>query len=101
MIETQVRSVSQELILARPRGFCAGVERAIEIVEIALKIYPPPVYVYHEIVHNSYVVKDLGNRGAIFVNSVEETPDNSVLIFSAHGVSPAIKAQAKAKNLKV
>ena len=93
--------VPGSILLVKPRGFCAGVERAIEIVEIALKIYPPPVYVYHEIVHNTYVVKDLGSRGAIFVNSVEETPDNSVLIFSAHGVSPEIRAQAKAKNLKV
>jgi 4-hydroxy-3-methylbut-2-enyl diphosphate reductase len=64
-------------------------------------VYPAPVYVYHEIVHNTYVVKDLGSRGAIFVNSVAETPDNSVLIFSAHGVSPEIRAQAVKKNLKV
>lgn len=94
-------SVPGKLFLAQPRGFCAGVERAIEIVEIALKIYPPPVYVFHEIVHNSYVVKDLGSRGAIFVNSVAETPDGSVLIFSAHGVSPEIREQTKTKKLKV
>lgn len=94
-------NVPTNLLLVKPRGFCAGVERAIEIVDIALKIYPPPVYVYHEIVHNTYVVKDLGNRGAIFVNSVAETPDNSVLIFSAHGVSPEVRNEAAAKNLRV
>lgn len=88
-------------MLAKPRGFCAGVERAIEIVEIALKIYPRPVYVYHEIVHNSYVVKDLGSRGAVFVDSVSEVPDGAVLIFSAHGVSPEIREQTRTKNLKV
>ena len=93
-------SIPNELLLAKPRGFCAGVERAIEIVEIALKIYPPPVYVYHEIVHNTHVVKDLGSRGAIFVNSVSEVPDGGVLIFSAHGVSPEIRAEAVAKKLK-
>jgi len=91
----------KRIILARPRGFCAGVERAIDIVEIALKIYPPPVYVFHEIVHNTHVVKDLGSRGAIFVNSVSETPDGGVLIFSAHGISPEVRAQAHAKKLKV
>ncbi|MBI1979632.1 MAG: 4-hydroxy-3-methylbut-2-enyl diphosphate reductase [Elusimicrobia bacterium] len=91
----------QKLILARPRGFCAGVERAIEIVEIALKVYPPPVYVYHEIVHNRYVVQDLGGRGAIFVDSVSEVPDRGVLVFSAHGVSPEIREQTKSKKLKV
>src|SRR3990167_617305 len=100
-METKSVSVPDKLFLAQPRGFCAGVERAIEIVEIALKIYPPPVYVFHEIVHNSYVVKDLGSRGAIFVNSVGETPDGSVLIFSAHGVSPEIREQTKTKKLKV
>lgn len=101
---SQVSTIPQtpkRLILAKPRGFCAGVERAIEIVDIALKIYPPPVYVYHEIVHNSYVVKDLGDRGAIFVDSVGETPDGSVLIFSAHGVPPEIRAQAKRKRLRI
>lgn len=101
MSQRTIPSVPQRLLLAKPRGFCAGVERAIEIVEIALKIYPPPVYVFHEIVHNSYVVKDLGSRGAIFVNSVAEAPDGSVLIFSAHGISPEVRAQAKAKKLKV
>lgn len=101
MQETAVLNIPQQILLAKPRGFCAGVERAIEIVEIALKIYPRPVYVFHEIVHNSYVVKDLGARGAIFVNSVSEVPDGSVLIFSAHGISPEVRAQADQKKLKV
>ena len=94
-------SIPEKILLVKPRGFCAGVERAIEIVEIALKIYPLPVYVYHEIVHNTYVVKDLGARGAIFVNSVDEVPDHSVLVFSAHGVSPEIRQQTVTKKLKV
>ncbi len=93
--------VPKRLILAKPRGFCAGVERAIDIVEIALKIYPAPVYVFHEIVHNTHVVKDLGSRGAIFVDGVSEVPNGGVLIFSAHGVSPAIREEAKTKNLKL
>ncbi len=93
-------SIPESLLLAKPRGFCAGVERAIEIVDKALKIFPAPVYVYHEIVHNTYVVKDLRSRGAIFVDSVNEVPDGAVLIFSAHGVSPEIRALAHAKKLK-
>ena len=101
MLETVIQSVPKRLILTKPRGFCAGVERAIDIVEIALKVYPPPVYVFHEIVHNTYVVKDLGSRGALFVNSVEEVPDGGVLIFSAHGISPEVRAQTHAKKLKV
>lgn len=101
MKQINVPSIPKQILLVKPRGFCAGVERAIDIVDIALKIYPPPVYVFHEIVHNSYVVKELGSRGAIFVNSVSEVPDNSVLIFSAHGVSPEVREEAKCKNLKV
>src|SRR3989344_1080290 len=101
MSSIQAPSVPKRLILAKPRGFCAGVERAIEIVEIALKIYPPPVYVFHEIVHNTHVVKDLGSRGAIFVNEILDAPDGSVLVFSAHGVSPAIREEARKKNLKL
>ncbi len=101
MTQTTLVPSLKKILLAKPRGFCAGVERAIEIVEIALKIYPPPVYVFHEIVHNSFVVKDLGSRGAIFVNGVSEAPDGSVLIFSAHGVSPEIRNQAKKKNLRL
>lgn len=100
-MQANVRHIPKSIILARPRGFCAGVERAIDIVDIALKIYPPPVYVFHEIVHNSYVVRDLGERGAIFVNSLEEVPDGAVLIFSAHGISPDVRTQASEKKLRV
>ena len=101
MSSIQAPSVPKRLILAKPRGFCAGVERAIEIVEIALKIYPPPVYVFHEIVHNTHVVKDVGSRSAIVVNEILDAPDGSVLVFSAHGVSPAIREEARKKNLKL
>jgi 4-hydroxy-3-methylbut-2-enyl diphosphate reductase len=87
--------------LAAPRGFCAGVERAIEIVERALTLYGPPVYVRKEIVHNLHVVEDLRRRGAIFVNDLSEVPAKSVTIFSAHGVSPAVRADADARELKV
>lgn len=89
------------IVLASPRGFCAGVERAIEIVENALKIYGPPVYVRHEIVHNKYVVDDLKSKGAIFVSSVDEIPIGARTIFSAHGVSDKVEEEAKARNLPV
>ncbi len=89
------------ILLARPRGFCAGVKRAIEAVEIALELFSHPVYVFHEIVHNTHVVNDLGSRGARFVEDLQEVPTGSVLIFSAHGVSPQIRSQAKAKGLQV
>ncbi|MCE2929649.1 MAG: 4-hydroxy-3-methylbut-2-enyl diphosphate reductase [Candidatus Caenarcaniphilales bacterium] len=89
-----------KIILAEPRGFCAGVNRAIEIVELALKIYGTPLYVRHEIVHNHHVVNDLKNKGVVFVETLEEVPDNSVLIFSAHGTSPKIIDTAKERGLK-
>lgn len=91
----------RKIILARPRGFCAGVKRAIETVEFALRVYPSPIYVFHEIVHNTHVVKDLGGRGARFVEDIQEVPAGAVLIFSAHGVSPEIRSQAEAKDLRV
>ena len=75
-----------KLLLANPRGFCAGVDRAIEIVERALKIFGAPIYVRHEVVHNRFVVEDLRAKGAIFIEEVSEVPDESILIFSAHGV---------------
>ncbi len=84
-----------EVVLAQPRGFCAGVVRAIDIVELAIDIYGPPVYVFHEIVHNRYVVDDLQTRGAVFVENLAEVPPGSVTIFSAHGVSTAIVKQAQ------
>ncbi|MFQ5355226.1 MAG: 4-hydroxy-3-methylbut-2-enyl diphosphate reductase [Mariprofundaceae bacterium] len=90
-----------QLILAAPRGFCAGVDRAIEIVERALEVYGAPVYVRHEIVHNRYVVEDLRAKGAVFVEEVDDAPDNSLLIFSAHGVSHAVRRAAEIRGLKV
>ncbi len=90
-----------EATLAQPRGFCAGVVRAVDIVERALERYQPPVYVLHEIVHNGHVVKDLESRGAIFVESLAEIPEGAVTIFSAHGVSSSVVAEADARGLKV
>jgi len=88
-------------VRVRPRGFCAGVVRAVDIVELALQAYGPPVYVHHEIVHNRHVVDQLRRRGAIFVESVEEVPEGSVLIFSAHGVPPRVREQARERRLRV
>jgi len=90
-----------ELILAQPRGFCAGVVRAVDIVELALEAYQPPVYVFHEIVHNRHVVDDLKKRGAIFVDRIEAIPERAVTVFSAHGVSNAVVAQAEARRLRI
>jgi 4-hydroxy-3-methylbut-2-enyl diphosphate reductase len=91
----------RKVVLAKPRGFCAGVVRAIDIVERALDYFPPPIYVFHEIVHNRYVVDKLSKRNVIFVDSLEEVPDGAVCVFSAHGVSPQIVGTAEHKNLKV
>ncbi len=88
-----------QILLANPRGFCAGVDRAISIVERALEMYGAPIYVRHEVVHNRYVVSSLRDRGAIFIEQISEVPDNAILIFSAHGVSQAVRAEAKARNL--
>lgn len=90
-----------EIILANPRGFCAGVHRAISIVERALDIFPAPIYVRHEVVHNQYVVDGLKARGAIFVEELDEVPDDNIVIFSAHGVSQAVRNEAKRRELKV
>jgi len=89
------------LYRVRPRGFCAGVVRAIEIVDLALKAYGAPIYVLHEIVHNRYVVEDLAAKGAVFVNRLEEVPVGARLIFSAHGVSPEVRAVAAERKLRV
>ncbi|QYJ77168.1 4-hydroxy-3-methylbut-2-enyl diphosphate reductase [Shewanella sp. FJAT-52076] len=89
------------ILLANPRGFCAGVDRAISIVERALELFSPPIYVRHEVVHNRYVVQNLKDRGAIFVEELDQVPDNSIVIFSAHGVSQAVRAEAKKRGLKV
>ncbi len=91
----------RKLVRVSPRGFCAGVVRAVEIVERALEIFRPPVYVHHEIVHNRYVVDQLRKSGAIFVESVEEVPNGAVLIFSAHGVPPAVREEARHRSLRV
>ena len=90
-----------ELLLANPRGFCAGVDRAIEIVERAIKLFGSPIYVRHEVVHNRFVVNDLKNKGAVFVEEVEEVPDNGILIFSAHGVSKQVQEEGKQRGLNV
>lgn len=88
-----------QILMANPRGFCAGVDRAISIVERALEIYGAPIYVRHEVVHNRYVVDDLRQRGAIFIEEISEVPDGSILIFSAHGVSQAIRQEARSRDL--
>jgi len=90
-----------DVLLANPRGFCAGVDRAIEIVEIALERFGPPVYVRHEIVHNRHVVEGLRAKGAVFVEDPAEVPPGSLLVFSAHGVSPAIRRAASERDLRV
>jgi len=101
---TQIQGTTsglRTLVRVRPRGFCAGVVRAVDIVELALEAYGRPVYVHHEIVHNRYVVDQLRRRGAIFVETIEEVPVGAVLVFSAHGVPPRVRAEAKERELKV
>src|SRR6266545_1869846 len=90
-----------EIVLGGPRGFCAGVERAIDIVEQALAVCPPPVYVRKEIVHNRHVVDELREKGAIFVDELTEVPDGATVIFSAHGISPAVREEAQRRGLRV
>jgi 4-hydroxy-3-methylbut-2-enyl diphosphate reductase len=92
---------AKTLLLLKPRGFCAGVVRAIDIVRIALDAFGPPIYVRKEIVHNSYVVEELKAKGAIFVDEVDEVPDGQRLIYSAHGVAPSVREASKLRNLKV
>ena len=90
----------QQIVLAGPRGFCAGVDRAIDIVELALQVCPPPVYVRREIVHNRHVVEALRAKGAHFVDELDEVPDDATVIFSAHGISPAVRAEAQRRRLR-
>jgi 4-hydroxy-3-methylbut-2-enyl diphosphate reductase len=95
-----VSGSSREVLLAKPRGFCAGVVRAVDIVDLALEMYGAPVYVRHEIVHNSYVVKDFESRGVIFVDHIHEVPDDAVVIFSAHGIPPDVREEAEKRGLR-
>jgi 4-hydroxy-3-methylbut-2-enyl diphosphate reductase len=89
-----------DIVLASPRGYCAGVDRAIDVVTIALELYGPPVYVRHEIVHNRHVVESLREQGAIFVDHIAEVPEGAVVVFSAHGVSPAVRGEAQQRRLR-
>ncbi len=93
--------MSSEVLLAQPRGFCAGVDRAIEIVERALTQFGAPIYVRHEIVHNAYVVEDLRSKGAIFIEDLDDVPAGNTLVFSAHGVSKAVRAEAASRGLTI
>jgi 4-hydroxy-3-methylbut-2-enyl diphosphate reductase len=93
--------MENEILLAQPRGFCAGVDRAIEIVERALQQFGAPIYVRHEIVHNAYVVNDLRNKGAIFIEDLDDVPAGNTLVFSAHGVSKAVREEAELRGLTV
>jgi 4-hydroxy-3-methylbut-2-enyl diphosphate reductase len=93
--------MEKEILLAQPRGFCAGVDRAIEIVERALVQFGAPIYVRHEIVHNAYVVEDLRKKGAIFIEDLDDVPEGNTLVFSAHGVSQAVRAEAASRGLSV
>ena len=93
--------MDKEILLAQPRGFCAGVDRAIDIVERALQQFGAPIYVRHEIVHNAYVVEDLRSKGAIFVEELDEVPAGNTVIFSAHGVSKAVQVEASRRGLRV
>ena len=97
---TTLRAVVKRLVLASPRGYCAGVERAVETVEQALELHGAPVYVRKQIVHNAHVVRDLESRGAVFVDSVTEVPPDGLLVFSAHGVSPAVRHSARFRGLR-
>ena len=93
--------MENEILLAQPRGFCAGVDRAIEIVERALRQFGAPIYVRHEIVHNAYVVEDLRSKGAIFIEELDDVPSGNTLVFSAHGVSKAVRTEAESRGLTI
>lgn len=96
-----VTAAGAEVLLAQPRGFCAGVDRAIDIVERALELHGAPIYVRHEIVHNRYVVEDLRAKGAIFIDELDDAPVGAIVVFSAHGVSKAVRAEAEARGQQV
>lgn len=101
MSDTATAVTGPEVVLAEPRGFCAGVDRAIDIVERALELHGAPIYVRHEIVHNRYVVEDLRRKGAIFIDELHEAPANAIVVFSAHGVSRKVRDEAEQMGLKV
>ncbi len=96
-----MQGAGAEIILAQPRGFCAGVDRAIDIVERALELHGAPIYVRHEIVHNRFVVEDLRQKGAVFIHELDEAPEGSIVVFSAHGVSKAVRAEAEQRGLQI
>ncbi|MBO1112749.1 4-hydroxy-3-methylbut-2-enyl diphosphate reductase [Bordetella petrii] len=96
-----VTAADAEVVLAQPRGFCAGVDRAIDIVERALELHGAPIYVRHEIVHNRYVVEDLRGKGAIFIDELDQAPAGAIVVFSAHGVSKAVRQEAESRGLQV
>ena len=98
---TRISPSQKRVLLLKPRGFCAGVVRAIDVVRIALETFGAPIYVRREIVHNRYVVNELAGKGAIFVHEVDDVPDGARVIYSAHGVSPAVRERSKGRNLKV
>lgn len=98
---TSLPSHGAEIILAQPRGFCAGVDRAIDIVERALELHGAPIYVRHEIVHNRFVVEDLRAKGAVFIDELDQAPAGGIVVFSAHGVSKAVRAEAESRGLQV
>src|SRR6201993_1976683 len=97
----KVDTLNKEILLAQPRGFCAGVDRAIEIVERALLQFGAPIYVRHEIVHNAYVVNDLRTKGAIFIEELADVPAGNTVVFSAHGVSKAVQTEAAERGLRI
>ena len=101
MPESLTDASQKKLLLLKPRGFCAGVVRAIDIVRIALEAFGPPIYVRKEIVHNRFVVEELQGKGAIFVDTVDEVPNGERVIYSAHGVSPEVRGASKARSLRV
>ncbi|MGN6085724.1 4-hydroxy-3-methylbut-2-enyl diphosphate reductase [Trinickia sp.] len=101
LTDTSLAAAEAEILLAQPRGFCAGVDRAIEIVERAIALFGAPIFVRHEIVHNAYVVEDLRKKGAVFVEQLEEVPAGSTVIFSAHGVSKAVREEAETRGLRI
>ena len=97
---SRFNNTSRTVLLAKPRGFCAGVERAVDIVDFALEMYETPIYVRHEIVHNQYVVRDFEARGVIFIDDLDDVPDDSLVIFSAHGIPPQVREAADRRGLK-